>query len=389
MPALSALDLKVGSETAISSIGASQPVLERAKFVINGRFLCQQVTGVQRVAREVTLEIDRLLGTGMLKAEVELLCPIGSDMSSLDVKHIDVRAVGRATGFWWEQFVLPYRVRGRTLLCLGNSAPIALLLGGAKVGVIIHDLSYLDFPAAYRRRYRWGHRMILPLLLRRARHLFTVSHTERKRLIALRPSVAERTVVAPNGGWSEGGMPAETCQPIYPAGYALYVGSLSHRKNFDRILLTAIRLAREDGIPFVFVGSTGKVLREPNMQVPDDVVDMIHFAGQIEKRSELAEIYRGARILVFPSLYEASPLPPLEAAHFNCPVVASNIPSMWERCGEGVTYCDPLSVDSIVSAVRKSLDINIRQSKKIEINGDTARRMSWADQARKICECLP
>lgn len=371
--------------------GPSDEASALPRLVINGRFMVQEVTGVQRVACELTRQIEAMLESGALVADVTLLVPRGKWVQSLALKRIKVRTVGVLKGFWWEQFELPRHLRGATLLCLGNSAPALTLLGrSTPVAVMIHDVSYLDHPGAYRLGYRVGHRLMLPLLLKGARRIFTVSQTERERLIAIDPRVAPRIMVTPNGGWSDAGQAASVDIPPLVPGYALYVGSLSHRKNFGRILAAAVRLAREDGMEFVFVGSTGRILRMPGRDVPEDVAGRIHFLGQVNDRERLGRIYADAGVLVFPSLYEASPLPPLEAAHFGCPVVASNIPSMWERCGTSVSYCDPRSLDSIVAAVRRVMSDPEARARAVAAGHRNAAARSWFAQAEAICrEILP
>ncbi|WP_404477813.1 glycosyltransferase family 4 protein [Novosphingobium sp. BL-52-GroH] len=361
----------------------------RSKLLINGRFLVQQATGVQRVACELTSEIDDMLERGELIADVTLLVPPGPWVQKLSVKRIKIETVGKYRGVLWEQFELPRYLGDNTLLCLGNSAPARTLSDrDRQVVVMIHDVSFLDHPRAYTLRYRMAHRWMLPLLLRKARAILTVSETERDRLVQLAPGVAGRITVAPNGGWSARADPTIGVQPALSPGYALYVGSLSHRKNFERTLAAAIRLAREDDLDFVFVGSTGGILRKPGCSVPRDVAHRIHFLGQVNSGELLAQIYRDARVLLFPSLYEACPLPPVEAAYFGCPVVVSNIPSMWERCGQSVTYCNPWSLDSIVGAVRRVLSDPRARSDAVVAARAMAARHSWHAQAVIVCKAI-
>jgi glycosyltransferase involved in cell wall biosynthesis len=356
--------------------------------VINGRFLVQQATGVQRVAREVTAEIDSLLARGELDAQVTLLVPPGDWVQSLELRYIDIVTVGRVQGFLWEQCELPRHVRGDVLLSLGNSAPlIKLMRRDSRVAVMIHDVSFLDHPRAYKFRYRLAHRAMLPWLLRGASHIFTVSETERERLLQI-ADIHDKITVAPNGGWT--GPPSSPLEAGLGADkrYALYVGSLSYRKNFGRILSVAIQMARDDDLDFVFVGATGSILRRPGHDVPEDIAHRIHFLGQINDRARLGRIYANARVLVFPSLYEACPLPPVEAAYFGCPVVVSNIPSMWERCGRHVTYCDPRSVDSIVRATRSALSDPPRARRAAPVAQPMSGTCNWSAQARTVCEEL-
>ncbi|MGF7153229.1 glycosyltransferase family 4 protein [Novosphingobium gossypii] len=379
---------------------AVDPRLQRPRLFINGRFVVQQATGVQRVAGEITRQIDAMAGRGEVTADVVLMVPPGPWVQELALRHIPVEVVGRRTGVLWEQMDLPIRARNGTLLCLGNSAPaLSLLRRDVAVAVMIHDVSFLDHPGAYTLRYRLAHRWMLPLVMQRARRIFTVSQTECERLTALSPAAGARLAVAPNGGWSGecvltaeavgagGAEAAPDALPTEPFG--LYVGSLSHRKNFGRTLAAAIRLAREDGLHFVFVGASGHVLRQPDRPVPPDVADRIHFLGQINDAQRLSRIYRKARVMLFPSLYEACPLPPVEAAHFGCPVVVSNIAPMWERCGTSAVYCDPLSIDSLVRAVRSVLDDSPHRTAMIAAGRAMAASHRWDEQAALLYASLP
>ena len=364
------------------------------RIAVNGRFLTQPVTGVQRVAREIVKALDAILPSQQGVSMV-LYCPPGADHRSLALSHTDVRSIGRSSGAIWEQTELPFAVEADVLLCLGNSAPCGRLLARKRTAVMIHDLSYLKFPQAYRAGYRIFHRLMLPLITRHSSRLFLVSNSERDNLLEIKPRLKPRVTVVPNGSWSEHReKQADTAELQCRAhacpkdGYGLYVGSFSKRKNFERVVETAISLARTEELPFVFVGSGGKVLRRTKMTIPEDVRHLLHFEGQVDDLTRLGELYRNARLLLFPSLYEACPMPPLEAAHFDCPVVASNIPSMWERCAEGVTYCDPYSVESIASAAREVLANGKQIRQRLQTNRENSRQVSWARQAESVLQTL-
>lgn len=358
-------------------------------IAINGRFLKQPTTGVQRVARELTREIDRIAARGERPIRTRLLCQPGADAGDLELQATDVVEVPGPSGHLWEQTALSGAVGESRLLCLGNTAPLRLLLQERPVALMIHDLSYRVFPQAYRRRYRLSHAALMPSLLRRADPIITVSETEKAMLSTLVPSSRERIVVAQNGGWRDQGKAwPRRAEGVGPRPYALYVGSLSQRKNFGGALEVAIRLAREEGLGFVFVGSTGPILSPTRIDVPADVAGTISFAGQVEDLGTLADLYRNACCLVFPSFYEASPLPPMEAMHFGCPVVASAIPSMQERCGDAAEYCDPASVASIVAAVRRVIHMPGRAETLIERGYARQLRYSWHSQALAVIDAM-
>ena len=94
-------------------------------WAINGRFLAQQMTGVQRYAREIVRAMDRLLAwhPGIARhLDLELLIPPDA-VSDLPLTAIRSRTIGRFGGHLWEQAVLPANVSGG-LLSLCNTAQV-------------------------------------------------------------------------------------------------------------------------------------------------------------------------------------------------------------------------------------------------------------------------
>ncbi len=357
------------------------------KLAINGRFLTQRITGVQRYAREIVGALDGLLGRGDIDAsrwEIDLLSPKGA----LDVPrltHIRHREVGRLTGHAWEQLDLPRAMRADVLFCPGNTAPLASLAGSTRMVVTVHDLSYAYFPQAYTRAFRVAYGTLMPTVLRLADRVITVSESEKRAIAERYPFAGGRLVAIQNGGLPGG---TRSDAPAPPRSHALYVGALSKRKNFPGALQAAIRLNLERELPFVFVGAQPSGFHQVTTDVPAHLTGRITFTGQIDRVDETLRWYRSALCLVFPSFYEASPLPPIEAMACGCPVIASCIPSLVERCGDAALYCDAGDVESIVQAVRRIADEpDLRQS-LVERGLERARRFTWEACARQTFEVL-
>lgn len=72
--------------------------------------------------------------------------------------------------------------------------------------------------------------------------------------------------------------------------------------------------------------------------------------------ARLAALYRGAVLLLFPSLYEGFGWPPLEAMHFGCPVVCSDAGSLPEVTGDAALRCAPDDVAGLAAAAMRILD---------------------------------
>lgn len=68
--------------------------------------------------------------------------------------------------------------------------------------------------------------------------------------------------------------------------------------------------------------------------------------------SMLVTLIRGARAVVFPSLYEGFGLPVLESMVLGTPVVTSRESSVPEIAGDAALLVDPYSTDEIAAAIR-------------------------------------
>jgi glycosyltransferase involved in cell wall biosynthesis len=317
-------------------------MLKPVSIAVNGRFLCQPITGVQRYARELIRALDSMLDQRN-DIDVTVISPRLKSPAPV-WRNIELQQCGKLRGHAWEQLELPYLSAGKILFCPGNTAPVLSLLSRQRTVVCVHDLSYLYFPDAYRAAFRVWYKLLMPIVFRSADALITVSESERKSLVAHYPHSMSRLVAIQNGGAgaiSDG--ESETLRE--PGGYVLYVGSLSKRKNFPGMLEAACS-------------------------------------------NVLAKFYRGATCFLFPSFYEASPLPPIEAMAYGAPVIASDIPSLRERCGEAALYCDPFSVDSIEQVIERLVDNKSLQEKLRVLGLIRAAEFTWEECARQTVEVI-
>lgn len=357
-------------------------------IIINGRFTAQPVTGVQRVSYEITHAVDRLLALPRYSGiQARLVVPEEADVSGLMFSNVRIQKTGGASGHLWEQLVLPRHVGDGTLLCLGNSAPVASLLGRSPVVVMLHDQAYRLFPNDYSLGYRLGHGVTERLILARAATVLSVSESERTMLLRTN-KVRSRIIVAPNGSWLNDGAAASSPRLDPPRdGYGLYVGSFSERKNVGAVLATAITLATDRGRRFRFVGPRNAMSMALEASVPEALRPLITFDGYIAD-SELQALYHGADFLMYPSFYEASGLPPSEAMTFGCPVILSDLPVMRERCGNAALYCAPSDHAAILSAACRILD-EPGLSKALTRRGYArAATFTWKAQATIILDAI-
>ena len=94
-------------------------------------------------------------------------------------------------------------------------------------------------------------------------------------------------------------------------------------------------------------------------------------------------LYRGARCVVYPSLYEGFGLPVLEAMACGSPVVTSAGGAMEEVAGGAAVLVDPHDVAGIAAGIEQA----VAQADELRGRGlERARAFSWDDAARRTRE---
>jgi glycosyltransferase involved in cell wall biosynthesis len=137
--------------------------------------------------------------------------------------------------------------------------------------------------------------------------------------------------------------------------YFIFYGAIEPKKNVERIL-QAFTIAKTD-YPIVIAGKDGWLFDDVNK-----FLNSVWERGFGKEKfiripylryQNLMMLLKGARGLVFPSLYEGFGLPVLEAMQMGCPVITSNTTSLPEVGGDAVHYVDPFDIADIASAINK------------------------------------
>ncbi len=321
-------------------------------IAINGRFLAQKLSGVQRYAREITRALDAMIladPDGLGRRRWRLIVPDGvkSDhpLQAIETVHYGVRQ-----GHFWEQWDLLRAARGQRLVNLGNSGPI---LHRDSI-TVIHDVAVFRTPRNFGSRYGRAHRMLSRILSRTSR-LGTVSNFSRDELSAVLGVDRDRIFVAYNGSDHLVGRTADESVLIElaltPGRYFLFVGSPAPNKNLTVALDAFARLARPD-IRFVVAGSLNNAVF--GGRAPDKILRVVVASGRSD--AAISALYANAAALVFPSRYEGFGIPPLEAMVHGCPVIASDIPVLRETCGEAAIFFDPDDAVTLARLMAEQLD---------------------------------
>lgn len=333
------------------------------RWTINGRFLEQPITGVQRYAREVLIGLDALLHAGHPAAK--LLCiDLVQPRAAFDVPtltEIEVRTTQDGLfGHTWEQCILPRQARGR-LLNLCNTAP---LLPKGQV-TCIHDMNIRQVPESYSLSFRTLYSLLLPLVARRSSIVTTVSEYSAAKLSDYGVCPREKIRIVSGGHEHVARWRTETCGAARKReigkNTVFAFGSPAKHKNLSILLSIADQLHNE-GIEIAIAGDLDSNVfsSQPGVSAHSNV----RWLGRVSDE-ELGEILASCLCLAFPSIEEGFGLPPLEAMALGCPVVAAQSASIPEVCGDAALYASPFTSSEWLGAILRLFhDVTLREEMK-------------------------
>lgn len=164
----------------------------------------------------------------------------------------------------------------------------------------------------------------------------------------------------------------------------LFVGRLVAQKNPDLVLKSAARLkARGEMFSLLMVGGGEWEERLRTLAGELDLWDRVAFAGRIHDRQDLQAVYRGADLLVFPSVYDNAPLVVREAAACGCPSLLIAGSNASEGVEDGVNgFTTRMDADALAAAVGELLRAPGRLSRAGENARDTLY-VSWENVVRQ------
>jgi glycosyltransferase involved in cell wall biosynthesis len=304
------------------------------RVLINGRAAVRlQTGGVERWARELAVRLPAL---GPERYAV--LRPPA--------------ALAHRAGHAWEQVALAGTAvarRAPLVLNPANSAPLA----SARNLIVVHDAAALREPAWYSGAYAAWQRAVLPVLVRRARHIVTVSEFSRDELVSLAGADPARITVIAGGVDHARLHPGVDPAPARAAfglqrPYVLTVASRLPRKNLAALEPVARRLG-ELGVDVVAAGG-----HRPEFGPADGGARAVRALGRVPE-ALLPALYAGAAAFVLPSLHEGFGLPVLEAMACGVPVVASDRGALPETCGGAALLVDPTDHAALADAVQAAI----------------------------------
>lgn len=311
---------------------------------------------------------------------------------------------------WWQ-----YRVVGPKKLWTFIGLPLALLLAHPQPDVVfspthyiprfiliprvmaIMDLSYLTYPELFKKKDLHQLTHWTAYSARHAKGVFTISEFSRRAIIEAYGVDPSRVFVTYPGFSMDKatviGTQAELAAKYDLANdYILSVGTLQPRKNFVRLIESFARYIKtsKKNMDLVIVGKKGwlyeEIVAAPATYGVSDRVKFLDFIPD----SDLPGLYTHATCFVLPSLYEGFGLPVLEAMHYGCPVVVSDVSSLPEIAGAAGVYVNPEDATDIARGMGVAISEKNKPAgkKRIAIGTKQVGKFTWEKAAAQTLAVL-
>lgn len=279
------------------------------------------------------------------------------------------------------------------LLHVQYTAP---LFANCPIVTTIHDISYEHYPELFTKKEALLLSYGIQNTAKKAAKILTVSEYSKQDLIDTYHIPEEKIVVTYNSIdesfrlLEDQGKIAQMKEKYKIAGdYILAVGNLQPRKNIVRLLEAYKNLRLENKNiteKLVIVGKKAWLYTDIFQKIADFAyIDDVIITGYVPQE-DLPVLYNGAKIFVYPSLFEGFGLPVLEAMACGAPVVTSNVSSLPEVSGDAAVLIDPYQVDAIADGIYQLLHQPQLYEECRRKGLERAGQFSWKKTAEKTVD---
>ena len=328
------------------------------RLLIDGRPLVGNRTGIGVHTAEIA---------GRLHGEPPLVASHAVIENRQGLENCAFRVDHSPFGLLWQQTILP-EIDAEVLWGPHGTLPFTWQKPSV---VTVHDFTSITMPGRHRLKTILSFNLFIGRSLEIATRVACVSRRVADETMRGFGVPAEKIEIVPNG-----------VDPFFSPGgeeldYILFTGTLEPRKGIDDLFAVWSSLP-EPRPRLVLAGDAGWKTEVPNG---------VSATGYVT-RERLRELYRGARVFVYPSRYEGFGIPPLEAMACGAPVIATRTGAIPEFAGDAALLIEPGDRSALREALMRVLgDRDLRRDLRAR-GPERARRYDWIRSANLMAELL-
>ena len=263
--------------------------------------------------------------------------------------------------------------------------------------ITIHDLILHHFPtgeashlpyALYRLKLE-AYKFIIQQAASKAQKIITVSEATRKEIVDHLHVSQDKVVVTYEGASENVKLTMQNAKLQFKiSNYFLHVGNVYPHKNVNRLIEAFDAFINQDpkhrDVQLVLVGKEDYFFTRLRQKVlSGGLKEHVVFLGSVSDEA-LSGLYKNAIATVVPSLMEGFGLPAVEAMENNCLVIASDISSLREVCGDAAIYCDPSDISDIAEKLTKVYSMPESDRDTLRQEGKSfVAKYSWKHMAQQ------
>lgn len=343
------------------------------RIVISGDFLDKKITGIQRIAREILTELDKIIE----KDEIELVIPKNiKEVPRYDnIKVVRIHS-DNGNRHLWIQLWLP-------LYCICNKKISVNLCNETSVMkpdiTIIHDIHYKiyknDFKSLTQKINRFIVLLIYHSAIVRGKILITDSKFSKNEIIK-HYKVSDKNIRILYAGWQHMDRILEDesifseVSVIKKGQYYFSLGSLSKKKNTEWIL----KYAKKHPSEIFVIAGANIIISDGNMESMIQSLPNVIFLGYISDE-KIKTLMRYCKAFIFPSIYEGFGIPPLEALSAGAKIILANSSCLPEVYEDYAYYIDPFNTD---------IDLEKLLENKVEEDRSILDKYTWKKSAQQL-----
>jgi glycosyltransferase involved in cell wall biosynthesis len=264
--------------------------------------------------------------------------------------------------------------------------------------ITIHDLILLHFPTVRSSTlspvFYWmkflAYKLVIGLAIKKSKKIITVSEFTKNDIINNYEKAKNKTVVTYEAcddlvrGTEEDLNDDQLKKYDIIKPYILYVGNAYPHKNLENLIRAFSKVSNSD-LSLVLVGKIDYFYKKIKKIVEENKIQNVIFTDFVSDK-DLSRIYKGAKLYMFPSLYEGFGLPPLEAMQRGVPVASSDHGCMKEILGDAAIYFDARKRDEIKGAIEEMISDEQLRINLIKKGNSQIKKYSWKKMAKETLE---